>query len=382
MRSVYLRGNDAPRHPRIFKKRIRRAEGGIRPGDVVAVRTEAGAFVGRAFFSPRSVIAARILDREESGPPVDTDWFAARIGAAAALRVALRIPDVTDAFRVVHAEGDGLGGLIIDRYRDVAVIEVRARGLFEHLDEIEEAVRGVLDLERIVVRADPRVEEIEGFSATDRHASDVRTIVTEHGLRFHVDCSQGHKTGFFVDQREARHLVSGLAEGRRVLDLCCYTGGFALAAARGGASAALGVDLDEAALALATENARLNGLDKVEFEHADAFDVLRRAPRADLIVLDPPKLAAHRRELDRARRKSVDFNTLALAALSEAGLLFTFSCTGLFGEADLAGHVREAARRARRSVRILRVTGQPADHPVHVECPESRYLTGMLLEVT
>jgi 23S rRNA G2069 N7-methylase RlmK/C1962 C5-methylase RlmI len=115
MLSVYLRGNEAPRHPRIFKKRIRRADAGIRPGDVVAVRTEDGTFVGRAFYSPRSVIAARILDREEHGPPVDRDWFAARIGGAAALRKALRLDDVTDAYRVVHAEGDGLGGLIVDR---------------------------------------------------------------------------------------------------------------------------------------------------------------------------------------------------------------------------------------------------------------------------
>jgi 23S rRNA (cytosine1962-C5)-methyltransferase len=382
MLSVYLRSNDAPRHPRIFRKRIQRADAGIRPGDVVAVRAADGAFVGRAFYSPRSVIAARILDREEHGPPVDGDWFAARIGAAAALRAGLRLADVTDAYRVVHAEGDDLGGLIVDRFGDVAVIEVRSRGLFEHLDEIEEAVRGVLGVERIVVRGDPRAEEIEGFSATDRRASGVRTIVTEHGLRFHVDCSEGHKTGFFVDQREARREVSALAAGRRVLDLFCYTGGFALAAARGGASTVLGVDLDETAIALAGENARLNGLPDVDFEHADAFDVLRRGPAADLIVLDPPKLAAHRRELGRARSKSVDLNTLSLAALPPAGLLFTFSCTGLWGAEDLAGHVREAARRAGRSVRILRVTGQPPDHPVHVDCPESRYLTGLLLSVT
>lgn len=381
MLSVYLRGNEAPRHPRIFRKRVRKADGGIRPGDVVAVRTEDGRFVGRAFYSPRSVVAARILDREEHGPPVDRDWFSARIGAAADLRAALGLADVTDAYRVVHAEGDGLGGLIVDRYGDVAVIEVRARGIFEHLDEIEEAVRAVLGVGRIVVRADPRAEQIEGFSAADRRAPEVATIVTEHGLRFHVDCSGGHKTGFFVDQREARAQVAALAAKRRVLDLCCYTGGFALAAARGGAAAVTGVDLDESALGVAVENARLNGLEQVEFEHADAFDVLRRAPAADLIVLDPPKLASHRRELGRARRKSVDLNALALAALPPAGLLFTFSCTGLWGEADLAGHVREAARRAGRSVRILRVTGQPPDHPVHLECPESRYLTGLLLWV-
>jgi len=382
VRSVILRGAEVPLHPRIYRKRIRREEAGIRAGEVVAVRTETGAFVGRAIFSPRSVIAARILDRDEHGPPIDADWFAARIRDAADLRrKVLRLDEVTDAWRVVHAEGDGLSGLVLDRYAETAAIEVGARGIFERLDDLEEVVRAVLGVTRVVVRADARVEEIEGFRATDRRAAPAETVITEHGRRFRVDCRGGHKTGFFVDQRESRAEVARLARGRRVLDLFCYSGGFALAAAAGGARSVKGVDLDEAAVALARANAELNGLD-VPFEHADAFDVLRRGGDADLIVLDPPKLAQHRRDLPRARRKSVDLHTLALQALPPGGLLFTFSCTGLIGPDEFTSHVREASRRADRPLKILRVTGQPPDHPVHIHCPESRYLTGLLVQVS
>jgi 23S rRNA (cytosine1962-C5)-methyltransferase len=383
MRSVYLRGNDAPRSPRIFRKRLRRADDGIRPGEVVAVRTADGGFVGRAFYSARSQIGARILDRDETGPPVDAAWFRDRIGAAAALRRdVLRLDEITNAYRVVHAEGDGLPALVIDRYDDVAVIEVGARGTFEHLEAIEEAVTAVLGTKRTVVRADPNAERIEGFKARDRRAGDVRTVVHEYDLNFHVDCTGGHKTGFFVDQRDGRALVRGLSEGRRVLDLCCYTGGFALAAQRGGAESVTAVDLDEEALDVARENAALNEAD-VEFVHADTFDFLRDTKaRPDLVVLDPPKLAAKREHLGRARRKSVDFNRLAFEALAPGGLLFTFSCTGLFSPDDFLGHVREAAIRAGREGRVLQVTGQPPDHPVALDCPEGRYLTGVLVHAS
>ncbi|MCZ6787681.1 MAG: class I SAM-dependent methyltransferase, partial [Planctomycetota bacterium] len=254
------------------------------------------------------------------------------------------------------------------------------RGMFEHVEGIESCVRELLGVDRVVVRADKKVEEIEGFRAFDRRAADVECEIFEHDLRFRVQCSRGHKTGFFVDQREARREVAQLARGRHVLDLCCYTGGCSLAAARGGAKSVRGVDLDEEAIAVARENGRLNSLD-VSFEHADAFDTLRAGARADLIVLDPPKLASSPRELGRARAKSIDFNALALEALQPGGLLLTFSCTGLFSSEDFLHHLREASVRAGRPARVLRVTGQPPDHPVHLDCPEGRYLTGVLLEV-
>jgi 23S rRNA (cytosine1962-C5)-methyltransferase len=347
----------------------------------VAVRTGDGRFVGRAFYSPHSVIGARILDRDENGPPIDADWFRARIGAAADLRRRiLRIPAATDAWRCVHAEGDGLSGLVIDVYADVAVIDVGCRGMFEHLGEIEAAVREAAGVARTVVRSDPEVEEVEGFTTLDRRAPETVVVIREQDLRFRVDCRRGHKTGFFVDQRESRREAGRLAQGRTVLDLCCYTGGFALAAAKGGARRVLGIDLDEKAVALARENALLNRLD-VPFEHADAFDFLRGGERAELVVLDPPKLASRISDLPRARKKSVDLNALAMGAVERGGLLLTFSCTGLFSEEDFLAHVREAARRADRTARVLRVLGQPPDHPYDLSCPESRYLTGFLLHL-
>jgi 23S rRNA (cytosine1962-C5)-methyltransferase len=381
VKTIQLRGNDAPRNPRLFRKRLRRPAEAIRPGEEVAVRTEGGAFVGRGFYSPHSVIAVRIYERDEKGPPLDREWLAARVRAAASIRRdLLRLEEVTDAYRVVHAEGDGLSGLVIDRHADAAVIEVGARGIFERLDDLEEIVAEVLKVRSVVVRADAKTEEIEGFRVTSRRAEPVKVIVRERGLNFHVDCRGGHKTGFFCDQRESRAEVARLAKGRRVLDLCCYTGGFALAAAQGGAREVLGVDLDEEAVALARENAALNGL-RVPFEHADAFDFLRSPRRTDFVVLDPPKLAAHREDLPRARKKSVDLNALALSALGSGGLLYTFSCTGLFSAEDFEAHVREAAVRAGREVRLLRRTGQPPDHPVDLFCPETRYLNGILLAV-
>ena len=243
MRSVYLNAPKAPRNPRIFKKRIKRADSGIRAGEPVAVRTSESAFVGRAFYSPRSVIAARILDREENGPPVDRAWFFRRIKSALALRrEVLGLEGITNAYRVVHAEGDGLGALMIDRYADVAVIEVGSRGMFEHIESLESCARELLGVERVVVRADKKVQEIEGFRAFDRRAADVEVEIFELDLRFLVQCSRGHKTGFFVDQREARREVARLARGRHVLDLCCYTGGFSLATCLGTFPASPAVD--------------------------------------------------------------------------------------------------------------------------------------------
>jgi len=191
LRNIYLRGAEAPRNPRIFRKRLRPARG-IGPGEVVAVRTSDERFVGRAFYNPRSVIAARVLDREELGPPVDGRWFSHRIRAAMDRRASLGLAAVTDAWRVVHAEGDGLSGLVIDRYQDLFVVEVACRGMFEHLHEIEDALSG-----QVVVRADRRVEEIEGFSVRDPRAPAARTVVTEHGLSYHVDAYGGHKYRLF-----------------------------------------------------------------------------------------------------------------------------------------------------------------------------------------
>jgi len=382
MHTITLGGEKVPRNPRLFSKRIRRAEKGIKPGELVHVLDGNGRFVGRAFYSPDSVIAARIVDRDENGPPLDKAWWTARFKEALSLRRdVLRLPQVTDAYRVVHAEGDGLSGLIIDRFRGIAVVEVGCRGVFNHMDEIEESLKEVLDVGTVVVRADEGVEKRERFRANDPHGKPAVTEIKEHDITYVVDGRGGHKTGFFCDQREARMLVHQLARGRTVLDCCSYTGGFALNAARGDAESVIAVDLDEWAVAQVREGAQRNNA-KVHAVHADAFDFLRADPKADIVILDPPKWAKDRRALDSARRKNLDLNTLGVKAVNPGGMLFTFSCTGLVSGAEYEQTVRDAVRRAGRSARVLRRTMQPPDHPIALDCPETEYLHGILLQIT
>jgi len=372
-----------PRAVRLFRKRVRKADRGVRPGELVAVRDADGGFVARAFWSPEGNVALWVLDRDENGPPIDAAFFRDRLAAAHRIRTeTLALPETTNAYRIAHAEGDGLPALVVDRYADIAVIDVGSRGMFEHLDEIEAAALALDGVERVVVRADERTAEREGFSLGREPPAPVAAEIHEYGLKFSVDAAGGHKTGFFLDQRDNRVSVSDLARGRRVLDLCCYTGGFALAAVRGGAAEVTAVDLDEDAVAKARENERVNGVEGIDWRHADAFDFLREdPPPADLVVLDPPKLASHRDQLGKGRSKAVDLNTLALGAVAPGGLLFTFSCTGLFSLDDFSGQLREASVRAARDVRVLQLVTQPPDHPVHVDSPEGRYLFGALLHV-
>jgi 23S rRNA (cytosine1962-C5)-methyltransferase len=381
MRSIQLGGGKVPRNPRLFSKRIRRTDKGIAPGELVAVLDMDGRFVARAFYSPDSVIAARVVDRDENGPPLDQKWWTARIREAYLLRTkVLRIPDTSDAFRVVHAEGDGLSGMILDKFRGTAVVEVGCRGVFNHLDEIEVACREVMDVGTVVVRADEAVEKRERFKAQDIRGKRAVTEIKEHGITYVVDARAGHKTGFFCDQREARVLIHQMSRGRSVLDCCSYTGGFALNAARGEAGQVTAVDLDEWAVEQIRENAKRNNID-IAVEHADAFDYLRTNPKADIVILDPPKWAKDRKALETARRKNVDLNALGFRAVNPGGLLFTFSCTGLVSAQEFEGQIRDAARKAGREARVLRRTLQPPDHPIALECPETEYLHGILLQV-
>jgi 23S rRNA (cytosine1962-C5)-methyltransferase len=381
MKSIHLGGAKVPRHPRLFNKRIRRVDDGVLSGELVAVRDADGGFVGRAFYSPESVIAARVVDRDEFGPPLDEQWWTEKIRAAYYMRTKLlKLTHATDAFRVIHAEGDGLSGLVIDKYRGIAVLEVGCRGIFNHLDEIEAARKKVLDVGTVVVRADEGVERREGFRASDPHGRPAVTDIKEHDIEYRVDGRAGHKTGFFCDQREARLLVHQLAEDRTVIDCCSYTGGFALNAARGGAAKVTAVDLDEWAVDEINQNAERNNLE-VEAHHADGFDFLRSGPKADMIIVDPPKWAKDKKALESARRKNIDLNALALQAANPGGLVFSFSCTGLVSAEEFEVQIREAGRKANREARILRRTVQPPDHPVALECPETEYLHGILLQV-
>jgi 23S rRNA (cytosine1962-C5)-methyltransferase len=352
------------------------------PGTLVEVADRDGKFAGRGIYNRRSQIAVRLLT-EDPGQALDDAFFDAALDRAVAFRQQdLGLDAFTSAYRVVNAEGDGLPGLIADRYGSFVVAELFSAGWFRRLGWLLPALSRRFGGATALVRADAAIERIEGFHVRDFTAerlggAGLREVITEGGLLFEVDLRHGHKTGFFCDQREHRLRVRGLAAGKRVLDLCTYSGGFALNAARGGAAAVTAVDLDERAVEIAVKNAARNRLE-VAFHHADAFDFLRRrtaaGDRHDLVILDPPKFAAGKGDIPRALDRYRDLNALACRAVSPGGTLLTCSCSGPVSEARFRDAVLAGARRAGAALELVASGGAAADHPVRPEFPEGRYL--------
>lgn len=371
--------------PWLYRKMVAHAPG-VEDGSLVTILGKEGGPVGTGFYNRKSQIALRVL---RWGPePGDEEFLRRRIRDAIYVRrAALQLPRVTNAYRLVNSEGDELSGLVADLYGDVACVEVHSYAWYRHLALVEETLRRELDLRHVVVRVDEKVERAEGFEAPARPAdASVRGEFQERGLRFEVDFSTGHKTGAFLDQRDNRELLSRYVADRDVLDICCYQGGFALAAAvTGRAGRVVAVDLDEKAIAVAKRNAERNGARRIEFVHRDGFDHLRglvdAKKKADVVVLDPPKLAPSVAELSRAASKYTDLNELGMRVLKNHGLLFTCSCSGLVSEEMFLGLLRKAAARADRRLRILSVTGAGPDHPVSPHFPEGRYLKCVLASV-
>jgi 23S rRNA (cytosine1962-C5)-methyltransferase len=384
-----LRGGP-PVHPYVYSKRVLRADRRVKDGDVVRLLTREGKPCGFGFAHRGSQIAVRVLSYDPDVAP-DTEWLAGRVRAAEALRRdLLRLPETTDAWRSVNAEGDGLSGLVVDRYGDVAVAGLYSLGWFRRADELGEALRRELGVKHVVLRSDEKTERQEGFAAPPAgRVPQVR--IREGAVRYEVDPAGGHKTGFFLDQRENRARVAALARGRTVFDGMTYTGGFALAAAKGGAAEVRGMDLDEEAVERATANAALNGYapgaGPVRFEHGDVFDALRAyvagpvEQRPELLVVDPAKWARDRAGLGAALAKYRDLNRLALEAVRPGGVVVTCSCSGLVSEETFLAVLREAALDVRREVRVLHVAGAAADHPVAGAFPEGRYLKAVFLLV-
>lgn len=372
---VTLRVGGARGHLFFFRKMVAKPEVAIEPGALVEVFDRSGSPVGRGFYNPRSNIALRMLSFESSDADADA-FVGARLQAAIALRHdVLRLPEVTDAYRVCHAEGDGLSGLMVDRFGPVISVELFSRGWFVRRGALRQALAACFPDARVFLQADQQAQVLEGFQLPNDPIPPPVEI-REHGARFRVDFAKGHKTGFFCDQRENRAAVAALARGRAVADLCCYTGGFAIQAARAGARRVTGVDLDEDALATARDNARLNDV-TIDYRHANVFDFLKHAPQpsgVDFVVLDPPKLARTREDLPKARRTYFDMNQLAMRALPPGGLLVSCSCSGLIHEPEFLELVRGAAQAAGRELRVFRVAGAGADHPVSSLYPEGRYL--------
>ncbi len=379
-----LRPRQLPYGPWIFRKMVLYPPHKIPNGSFVGIRDKQARLLAHGFINRRSEITFRVL-----GGPGDTDFRAllrARLTAAHDFRTqVLKLHEVTDAARIVHGEADGLSGLIVDRYGTTLVVLIYTLGWVRHADVLEAELRRLPGVERLVFLADPRSAEIEGYTIP-APPKGLSQQIREHGVTFQADLSEGHKTGVFLDQRDNRSLVSRYAHGRRMLDLCTNSGGFALhAKKRGHAKSVTGVDLDEKAIAAAQRNAKLNQL-AIEWVHADLFDYLRARTAAgdnwDLVVLDPHKLAAGRGEVEAALSRYRDMNRLAFEAVKPGGLLATFSCSGAVSEDQFIGVVHEAARLAKRHAKVLHFLCAAPDHPVNLDFKEGRYLKGCLIHVT
>lgn len=380
---IRLKSDRPPGHPWVWSAQVHKPESRLPPGSVVEVVDAKERFVGHAFWNGHARIALRLLDTSPA-TAIDADWIAARIGEAVQLRRGLlQLDRASDAWRVVHSEGDGLSGLIVDRYADIIVVEYFAAGMWKFREAIHDTLLSHFPGARLYWFAESHVQKQESF---DCRSPDVPEAVEvhEHGLRFHAAPGSGHKTGFFADQRDNRHRFAELARGRRVLDLCCNAGGFAVHAMAAGAREAVGVDMDAGILEIAQANAAANNVE-VTFEQSDIFDWVRaavaRGEQYDAVVLDPAKLTRDRSKVFDALKKYFAMNRMALDIIPPGGLLLTCSCTGLVGEADFLEMLRRVGLNAGRKIQVLEVRGAGTDHPFRTDVPEGRYLKAVFCRV-
>ncbi|MBY0523078.1 MAG: class I SAM-dependent rRNA methyltransferase [Gemmataceae bacterium] len=371
-------------HPWIFQKMVEKPATRLPGGTVVDILDRDGQWVGRGFYNGHSRISLRVLttDRNEA---IDAEFLNNRLGRAVALRRDwLGLDAVTDAYRLVHSEGDGLSGLVVDRFGSTIVLEFFSAGFWRLRTALQEALSVHYPECRFYWFAEEHVQKQESFDCRPPEPPPPGTI-TEHGVRFRVAPGSKHKTGFFVDQRDNRKLLAGFCKDRRVLDLCCNTGGFSVyAKALGRAAEVIGVDLDEEAIGLAKQNANANQA-QVRFVQADLFawlrDILPSGQRFDVVVLDPSKQTRDREAIDLALKRYGDMNRLALQAVAPGGIFLTCSCTGLVSEEMFVDTVRRSAWQAGRTLQVLKVSGAGADHPFLLHVPEGRYLKAVFCRV-
>jgi 23S rRNA (cytosine1962-C5)-methyltransferase len=387
MKTVVLHGGRdrsvRRRHPWLLSGAVARVEGAPEAGELVAVRSAEGEVLAHGHFEPGSQIRVRLLAFGKE--PEDEGALALRVVAAVARRDADPLLAGTDALRLVNAEGDGLPGLVVDRYAGVLVVRPSTSGMLGRLEAIAAALRGATGAGAALLRPDAVSLRRAGVDAGDAalwgEAPDAPVAIVERGRRFRVDVRQGQKTGFYLDQRDARDLVATLAAGRRVLDAFAYTGGFAVAALQGGAAHVALIESSQSALALAREHvAFAHG--RAECRADNAFEVLHAGIEdVDLVILDPPPLARRKDDVKRAARAYKDLLLHAFAGARAGRLVLAFACSHHVGR-ELFGKIAfGAALDAGRRVSVLRELGAPSDHPVSLDHPEGRYLTGLLLRV-
>jgi 23S rRNA (cytosine1962-C5)-methyltransferase len=377
------------RHPWVLDSAIERVEGQTADGDIVDLLSEKGKFIARGFFNSQSRIRVRLYTWN-AGEMLEEAFWRRRLETAIRLRIELGYGDPCGAARLVFSEGDGLSGLIVDRYADYLAVQVTALGMALRLPLIAPILMELTGAKGIVLRTEKGVKQAEGLELRDGPfcgaAPPTAIEIVEYGLRYAVDLSEGQKTGYYLDQRENRKAAAGYLRGRRVLDMFCYNGGFSLAAAAlGGAAEILGVDTSAKAVAVAEHNARINGVANVRFQTGDAFKTLEGLAESgeifQAVILDPPKFARRRSAVAEALRAYHWLNRLALGVLAPGGILVTCSCSGHVSRQDFADMLGGVSQQTHRDLQILEGRGAAADHPVLTSCPEGEYLKCFICRV-
>jgi 23S rRNA (cytosine1962-C5)-methyltransferase len=390
--TIYLKpGRDKSlrnRHPWIFSGAIKQLQGQIKPGETVEIMSSQGEWLARGAYSPYSQICARVWTWESS-ELVDDQHFYHRLSHAFEHRRLLSDLSTTNAYRLVHGESDGLPGLIIDIYGDIAVIQFLAVGVEYWRSVILDSLRSIVNVRSIYERSDVNLRKLEGL--------DIRAgllwgetilepvIIRENDCSFYVDIVTGHKTGFYLDQRENRLKIRQYTHGKDVLDCFCYTGGFTINALLGEPKSIVAADISPDALDLAKKNLVLNKYQelRVDFENADIFQLLRtyrdKSTKFDTIILDPPKFAQTKYQVQKAARGYKDINLLAMKLLREHGILITFSCSGGMTDELFQKILFSASIDAGVGMQIIGHLHQGADHPIAINFPEGEYLKGYIL---
>ncbi len=385
-------GRAAPffgRHPWVLDSAVDRLDPSARPGDLVEVQAENGNFIAWGLVNPASRIRIRLLSWKREEQP-DRGWFADRIGAAIGLRETLGLGAADGACRLVNSEADGLSGLIVDRFADHLVIQPTGLGMWHRLDMIADVLRERLAPRAILVDLDKQAAKREGIEAPVLPEwgtpSEGALEIVEHGITYRLDLRRGQKTGFYLDQRDNRRIVASYLRGRRVADICCYAGGFAMCAAKlGGATEVVGVDISQAAVDIAKANADRNDCGNCRFETSDCFawldSAVSREERFGGVILDPPKFAAGRKQITTALRAYHRLNLQAVRLLEPGGILVTCSCTGSLMREEFVEMLHGVAVRSGRMIQILEHRGAGADHPIGTHCRENEYLKCLICRV-
>ncbi len=375
-----------PRHPWIFKSQLLKTDPAIKPGNIISVTDAKGGFIGRGYYNPKSEIVIRLLTFIDE--PIDSAFFHKRIAQAVDKRKNLSA--VTNAYRAVFSEADSLPGLIVDIYNDTVVFQALTLGIDKFKSEITDAIDDILKPKYIYEKSSSpfrRLEDLKEITGWWGDEGKGLVEIFEGKAKFLVDIVNGHKTGFYLDQRKSRMALESIAKGRKVLDLFCYTGGFSVSAAVYGAKSVLGADIKEDWLLLARENARLNGIgEKTEFIKGGSFEILKNinnsAEKFDIIILDPPSFLKSRESIVAATKGYKELNALAMKALSDGGVLATFSCSHNMPNELFSKMIDEAAARAGKKFTIIKRCHQAQDHPIVRSIPETEYLKGYFLKIS